>query len=407
MSELSCEIIEKCRLCDSRKLVQVLKLSDTPLANNFVRKPIDQSVYPLELMLCKSCGHLQLHHKVNRELFRTYLYASGTSSVFKRHFEGYAMEVVSRYDLHRKDFVIDIGSNDGVLLNCFQQLGMKILGVDPALDMGEAARNNYGVETLPEFWTKNTAFYVLLSDLYGRAKVITANNVFAHVDDLHEFVEAVKVALAPDGVFIFEVSYALSMMLGNLFDLIYHEHLDYHSINPLGRFFEKHGMLITHVQFVGTHGGSIRCHVQRNPDPEIGVWSSDEDEHLLHKPAKWNHLEARIKGHSRTLRFFLDDHKGSTIAIYGMPAKATTLLYAAGASQKDFDFAIDDSPWKQGLYSPGLHIPIFPPDVLETHQPEYVFIAAWNFADSIIANHPEVHEYGGKWVIPLPEWRIV
>ncbi len=398
-----------CRLCGSTALEQVVQLAPTPPANAFTARAEPQATFPLELMMCSNCEHLQLHHVVDPELlFRDYVYAAGTSPVFVAHFKRYAEEAISRFALGAGDLVVDVGSNDGTLLGFFQSSGLRVLGIDPAREIARRA-TEAGIPTLPEFLDIATARRIRAE--HGPARLVTANNVFAHVDDLAGFVAAVRELLAPDGVFIFEVSYALDVYEKTLFDTIYHEHLDYHSVKPLVGFFERAGLPLFAAERVPTHGGSLRgmAGAGRLVDDAVGKRLAEEGVAQIGGATSWRAWSARIDALRDQLVALLAGLKaeGRSIAGYGAPAKATTLLGNFGLGTETLDFIVDDSPLKQGLLTPGSHIPVVAASALSERRPDYLLVLAWNFADSIIARNAPFKEAGGRFIVPVPEVRVV
>ena len=256
-----------CRLCRSSKLSSILKLASTPPANAFVSKEnlhIRQRKYPLELFFCEDCYHVQLTEVVDPiELFENYVYVSGTSPVFVEHFSNYAKNIVKTYQPSLQNYVLDIGSNDGTLLKFFKDMGYQTIGVDPAINISKKAQQD-GINTLNEFFNYKTSEKI--KEQYSTASLITANNVFAHSDDLIGITKAVRNLLSPNGLFVFEVSYLLDVYQKTLFDTIYHEHLSYHSVIPLIKFFQSNEMELIDVSRINTHGGSIRCVVKNIED---------------------------------------------------------------------------------------------------------------------------------------------
>lgn len=404
-----------CRLCKSSDLRSVLKLKDTPPANAFVKevkRHIKQKEYPLELFFCMDCAHLQLTEIIEPgELFENYVYVSGTSSVFRNHFKKYAIDIVERYNPSKNQYILDIGSNDGTLLKFFKKMGYSVIGIDPAKEIAKKACEE-GITTINDFFNLQTANKI--KDKYSKASLITANNVFAHCDDLTGITEAVSNLLCPDGIFVFEVSYLVDVYQKTLFDTIYHEHLAYHSVTPLIKFFENKKMTLIDVFKVDTHGGSIRCVVKNCIDKKEINYSVKEFVEL-EKSLKFNKIDTfvdfskKIDARKNELYDLLLKIKArnKTIAGFGAPAKATTLMYEFGLNNDILDFIVDDSPLKQGLYSPGLHIPIFSSSYIETFKPDYLLILAWNFSDSIIKNNKKFHEAGGKFIIPLPNLEVI
>ena len=406
---------ESCRLCKGNNLTSVLTITPTPPANAFVAKEAlatNQSRYPLELWFCNDCAHLQLLDIVApEELFSDYVYVSGTSGVFIKHFGSYADSVSNYTKLGNEDLVVEIGSNDGTLLNFFREKGCRILGVDPARAIAEKA-SKAGIETVNAFFGLKLA--AQLRATHGEAAVVTANNVFAHIDDLDDVTSAVKLLMRDDGLFVFEVSYLLDMYENKYFDMIYHEHLDYHSIQPLNKFFGAHGMEMTRVERVPTHGGSVRCYVQKKGggrlvDQSVGDIMQLEKEYRIDRLDTFQSFSADIEILGSRLVEKIRELKssGKMIAGFGAPAKATTLMYHFGLDANDISFIVDDSPLKQGLYTPGLHIPVVEPTEIQRQQPDYLLVLAWNFADSIIEKNKEFSKSGGRFIVPLPELRIV
>jgi SAM-dependent methyltransferase len=393
----------------------VLSLARTPLANAFVTSEAlekEQSLYPLDLFFCAPCGHVQLLDVIDPVvLYEHYVYVSGTSPVFVRHFKDYAEYVTGNFQLPAKALVVDIGANDGTLLHFFQDSGMRVLGVDPAKEISGRTIAG-GIPIVNDFFTPALAEQIRAE--HGAANVITANNVIAHIDDLASVMEGVRRLLAPDGVFKFEVSYLVDMVEKTLFDMIYHEHLDYHSVRPLVSFFSQCGFEMIEATRVDTHGGSLRGILQHKGGPRrVGASVAELlalEEHLgLNKPETYKAFASHIESVKAELVGLLRGLKaeGKRIAGFGAPAKTTTLMYHFGFEPGMIDFIVDDSPLKQGHYTPGMHIPVLPATALHKRQPDYAVILAWNFAEPIMAKHAAFREAGGKFIIPLPTVRVV
>lgn len=402
-----------CRLCGSTDLVEVLSFGETPLANAYL-SPADldtaEICAPLVVNVCNSCKLVQLRDVVDPKiLFSNYLYVSGTSPVFVAHFASYAKTVVEKFFLKEDSLIVDVGSNDGVLLSHFKKMGMKILGIDPAQNIAIEATKE-GVQTIAKFFTPETARDIAAK--HGEASIITANNVFAHTDDVVGFVESVKELLSPDGVFIFENQYLKDLIEQNLFDMIYHEHLCYYHLTPLVPFFKRLGLRIFDVEHVPTHGGSIRVFVGWEDGPHktsARVGEMLEKEAGLNAVSTYRAFAKRIDTIGKELRELLGRFRreGKRIVGYGAPAKATTLCYALGIDGNMLEYIVDDSKMKQGLYMPGTHISIKAPDTLYTDKPDYCLILAWNFADSIVKNHQQFKKNGGVFILPVPAPRIL
>jgi len=395
-------------------LTLVLELTPTPPANAFVGEDQvddDQPVYPLDVFFCENCGHVQLLDVVDPEiLFSDYVYVSGTSPVFVDHFRTYADDIVSQFNVSKDGLAIDIGSNDGTLLGFFKKMGLSVLGIDPAKNIAEAATKQ-GIETWIGFFDQASSERILKER--GPASIITANNVFAHADNLAEITQGIRHLLTPDGIFVFEVSYLGDVVRKTLFDTIYHEHLSYHSVGPLVRFFEEQGLEMIHAEHVGSHGGSLRgvCQLAGGPktiDETVGKLLEQESVQGLDKAETFISFADDIQTKKHKLTEMLSEIKkaGHTIGAYGAPAKATTLMYHFGLGKEEIDFIVDDSPLKQNSYSPGLHVPVVGSDAIAERKPDYLVILAWNFADSIIEKGARFRASGGKYIIPLPEVKV-
>jgi SAM-dependent methyltransferase len=403
-------------LCRSKALQFLFALAPTPPANEFLKNvPADgkQDHFPLDVYQCTECGHVQLVHCVDPErLFRDYVYVSGTSPVFVKHFEEYAAELIRYVPLTAGDRVLDVGSNDGTLLSFYKKAGMQVLGIDPARKIAEEATAK-GIPTWPEFFDSTLAKRIRAE--FGTVKVVTANNMFAHADGLPDILDGMASLLDPKGVFVFEVSYLLDVIERNLFDTIYHEHLSYHSVKPLVSFMQRHGLELVRVQRVDSHGGSIRCYAapagSRAIDPSVGELIAQEEKAGLYKTATYTEYLDRINGLGADLRGLIARLRlgGAKVAGFGAPAKATTLMYQFGLTAKDLDYIIDDSPLKQGLHSPGVFVPVIDSSVLNdaARKPDYLVILAWNFAQPIIKKHEPYRQAGGKFIVPIPQVQMV
>lgn len=405
-----------CRLCGSTRLEQVLSLGCTPLANEFVpaeERGQPQDRFPLDVWLCRDCGHAQLRDVVDPErLFRNYVYVSSTSPVFVEHFRRYAQHMLELMRLSGGSTVVEIGSNDGVLLRFFREAGMRVLGIDPARAIAAEATRQ-GIQTIPEFF--DAALARRLRQEGWEADLIAANNVFAHADDLHGIADGVAQLLKPDGLFVFEVSYLLDVVEKTLFDTIYHEHLCYHAVKPLVGFFDRHGLELVDAIRVESHGGSVRGIVKRKGSRwprqhRVDELLALETARGLDRPEAYRRLAGTIQQRKEELVTLLGRLKsaGSRIVGFGAPAKATTLMFAFGIGPETLECIIDESPWKQGRCSPGHHLPVVPPTVLydEANRPDYALILAWNFAESIIAKHRAFRDAGGRFIIPLPRVEV-
>ena len=410
-----CSRRDTCRLCGGAALVNVFSLAPTPLANAFVTREAlgqEQRRYPLDVFFCESCGHLQLLDVIDPvALYEHYVYVSGTSPVFVKHFKEYADYVTDNFLPPTGGLVVDIGSNDGTLLRFFKESGRKVLGVDPAQEIAERTRAS-GIPTVVDFFTPTLADQI--RGEHGPASVITSNNLIAHIDDLAAVMEGIRRLLAPDGVFVFEVSYLVDVVEKTLFDMIYHEHLDYHSVMPLIGFFSRCGLELIDAVRVDTHGGSLRGVVQRKGGqrrvgPSVARAVAQEQAMGLNKAGTFRTFAAHIETLKTELIGLLRQLKadGKRIAGFGAPAKTTTLMYHFGFEPGMIDFIVDDSPLKQGHFTPGMHIPVLPAQQLYERRPDFAIILAWNFAGPIMAKHAAFREAGGRFIIPLPKVEVV
>lgn len=413
---------QTCRLCESASFTRVWSFGPTPLANNYLLPSAigqPELMAPLDVYYCNNCHLVQLRDVVHPDLlFKHYLYVSSTSTSFVRHFEEYADQLIQRFHLTSQSLVIDVGSNDGILLSPLQKAGLRILGIDPAENVAAQA-NAAGFPTIAKYFTPQVADSIQAS--HGSADIISANNVFAHTDDINNFIIATKRLLAKTGVFTFEVQYLKDLVEKNLFDIVYHEHVNYYHLTPLVSYFNQHGMEVFDVQRLPVHGGSIRVFVQHINGPHskterLSDLLQAEEAEGFNTPTPYQQLATRVAKNKETLRTLLTHLKqtGQHIAGYGAPAKATTLSYAFGLTKNDLDFIVDDAPLKQGRLMPGTHIPIVDPSALYGNnlpaeaekQPDYCLILAWNFAESIMQNHQAFTAHG-KFIVPVPNPRII
>ncbi len=403
-----------CRVCGSNQLSKVIDLGKTPASNAFL-KPTQLSApepsYPLRTYFCNRCNLLQLCDVVSPKiLFRNYVYVSSTSPVFITHFQEFADSLISRFNLSSSSLVIDVGSNDGILLKPFQNKSIRVLGIEPATNIAELARKQ-NVTTINQFFSIELA--KMIRNKYGPADLITATNVFAHINDIHEVAEGVKLMLSSSGVFVIEAPYLVNLLQQNLFDTIYHEHLSYFAVKPLQYFFQKHNMFIFDVELTSSHGGSLRVYISQNNaehkiEPSVKQFIQNEQNLGLDKKSSYTNFAKRVTKNKRDLVSLLTGIKkqGKTISAYGAPAKGNTLLNYFGINNKIIDYIVEDSKYKQGLFTPGTKIPIFAPYKIYKNKPDFLLILAWNFAESIMKNHKKYHKWG-KFIIPVPKPRII
>ena len=399
-----------CRLCRSTNLELVLPLAATPVGDAYVpaeHLDKEQQTYPLDLWLCRKCGLTQLIDVVNPAiLYVEYIYYTSISLGLVEHFQRYASDVTDRIAPPAGSLVLDIGSNDGTLLKAFAQKGLRVLGVDPARDVAKLA-NQQGVETL------NTFFCAELADeihrVRGPVAILTANNVFANLDNLEDICQGILTLLAPDGVFIMETSYLGPVVEHGLLETVFHEHLSYFSLKPLIPFFQDIGMEVIDAQRQSTKGGSLRVTVQRAGakrlvSSSIAEVLSYEETLGLHTPQIFAQLAQRLAKIKNDLLRELQAFKsqGKTIAGYGASVGVVTLLYEWNLEGL-ISFLVDDHVRKQDTFSPGQHIPVYAPEALYERKADVVLILAWNYAEPIMAKHPS---FRGNFLVPLPEVRL-
>ena len=407
---------ESCRMCGEESLTKVMSLTPTPPGNDFLTKEElgrDEPVYPLDLYFCETCHHVQLGHVVDPKILyqKNYSYVSATSAHFVNHLKRYAEDMVERFELQSGDLVADIGSNDGTCLSFFKEQGMSVVGVDPATDIAQRATAN-GVETVADFFGYDLA--VVLREKYGAAKYVTSHNACAHIDNLFDVVKGVEHWLDKDGIFVLEVGYFADVFSNTWFDTIYHEHVDYHTVAPFEKLFARVGMEVISVERITPQGGSIRVMAQKiggdiKRDGSVDSLIALEHKLGLDRAETLSQFNAQINTIRDSLQQLLHSLKkeGKTIAGFGAPTKATTLMAHFGLDEKMLDFIVDDNPLKQGLFTPTTHIPVLSAEQLYEQKPDYLLILAWNFAEPIMKAHERYGKEVGQFILPMPEPRIV
>ncbi len=403
-----------CLVCRSNRVELFLDLGSTTLANKFLARDElggKEPAYPLRVGFCQDCGHVQLLDAVPpTAMFDDYLYISSASDTLKGHLTGLADTVVERRKLPKGSFVVDIGSNDGTLLSGYKRHGMKMLGVDPAANLAERARA-IGVETLTAYFGPETARKV--RETHGVAAAITATNVFPHLPDLPGLVKGLDVLLAEDGLFVLEAHYLQDLLDAVAFDTVYHEHCSYWALGPMTRLFGDHGFEIVDVERLPIHHGQLRAWVGRRGrhkvNPRVEALLADERAKGIDKIETYRAFAQRALALKTELNRVVDKllAERKTIAAYGAPAKGNTLLTFLGLGPDRISYIADRSPLKQGRYTPGTHIPVVPPERLLADQPDYALLLAWNFADEIMAQQAEYRRRGGRFIVPVPEVRVL
>jgi SAM-dependent methyltransferase len=406
-----CKTINKCLLCNS-DTKEILHLGNSPLANEFVKEPVSQDMFPLNLIQCQACNHVQLDCIVDKErLYRNYFYVSGTSPVNVQHFKDYANKIIDMFDLSRFDLVYEVASNDGVFLKNFQEKDIRVIGIDPAKNIAEQANAN-GIFTIPEFFDKDLAKD--LCNKYGKASVVVANNVFAHNEDLSTIVSGVLELLKDDGIFIIENSYLLDVCEKGILDVIYHEHMHQLHLSPLVKFFGLFGLDIFYAERLPNHGGSFRAYMCRKGKRNIDRSVSELLELESGINDKLKQFSSNIQNLKKTLNDKLEQYylDGKSVVVYGLPAKSTTILHTFDIDTTMIAYGVDDAILKQNIYSPGKHVKIYSPDKIFETKPDVILILAWNFSQSIINNvKKEWYKRFGTvkypaFIVPLPKFTI-
>jgi len=404
-----------CIACEAPAVENFLDLGTTALANKFptaedLGEP--EARFGLRVGFCHECGHVQLtEHVPPGAMFSDYLYMSSASETLKAHFADLSSVLVARLALGASDLVIDIGCNDASLLQCFDRLGTRTLGVDPAENLAVLAAPA-GIERYVGFFGLETSRLIL--EQWGPASLVTATNTFPHIPALGDFLQGIANVLAPGGSFVVEAHYLLDMLDMAAFDTIYHEHVSYWALGPMVKLFERYGLTAVRAERLPLHHGQLRVTVQRaseagSPDPSIEATLANEAAAGLSSFSTYVAFSARAAKVRREVREMLAALKaaGHRVAAYGAPAKGSTLLEYCGLGPDALVWIADKSPLKQGRYTPGSHIPIVPAERLLEEQPDEVLLLAWNFVDEVLAQQAEYRARGGKFILPLPEVHVV
>lgn len=402
----------RCRICENELVEPFLSLGNSPLSNAYLSKDDlkrNELYHPLDLYVCDHCYLVQLEEfEAPENIFSAdYAYFSSYSESWLEHCRRYSESVTKRFALDHRSFVVEIGSNDGYLLQYFKRSEIPTLGIEPATGVAEEAIRR-GIPTDIAFFNTSYAKQMLQSG--KQADVLIGNNVLAHNPNLHDFVEGLQIALKPDGVITMEFPHLLRLIEGNQFDTIYHEHFSYFSFRTALALFAKYDLEIFDVDEIPTHGGSLRIYVKHKKDTSKP--KTQKVEKLLEKEKNaglfnldtYSKFSENVKLTKRLLLQCLISIKnsGKKIVGYGAPAKGNTLLNYSGIRTDFLDYTVDRNPSKQGKFLPGTHLPIVHPDVIKQSKPDYILILPWNIKDEIIEQLSYVRAWGGKFVVPIP-----
>lgn len=405
-----------CRLCRSSLKYTFVDLGSMPSANAFLTENLlaqPEAFYPLHAYVCHTCLLVQLEEfESPAALFSDYAYFSSYSDSWLKHTKNYVDEVVERFSLGPRSYVIEIASNDGYLLQFVKAKSISVLGIEPAENIAKEAEKK-GIPTHVKFFGADTAKEITAGG--KQADLLIGNNVLAHVPDLHDFVEGLRIALKPEGVLTMEFPHLLQMLTQNQFDTIYHEHFSYFSFFAIEKIFAQYDLTLFDVQELLTHGGSLRIYVRHKAyaslkiNPRIAALKNKEAQAGLDRLDTYLHFNLRIQAIKQVLRNTLIEIKsaGKSIAGYGAPAKGNTLLNYCKIGTDFIDYTVDRNPYKQGKYLPGSHIPIYDPSRIYETRPDYLLILPWNLEREITEQMSGIRAWGGQFVVPILKTRVL
>jgi 2-polyprenyl-3-methyl-5-hydroxy-6-metoxy-1,4-benzoquinol methylase len=408
----------KCRFCGASLGHVLCDLGMSPLANSYVKfedARRAETFYPLKVWVCQKCLLAQLEEFESPDaIFSDYLYFSSFSTSWVEHARRYCEMMIGRFRFDASSQIIEIASNDGYLLQHFKARGIPVLGIEPAGNVAKVAVEEKKIPTIVEFFGVETARQLQAG--HKSADLLLGNNVLAHVPDLNDFVAGLKIALKPTGIITFEFPHLLRLIEQNQFDTIYHEHFSYLSFLTVEKIFAHHGLTLFDVEELPTHGGSLRIFARHSENASAVAGLTDrvpkmkekEERFGLRRMETYTAFAEKVKTTRRNLLKFLIEAKeaGKTVVAYGAAAKGVTLLNYCGVREDLVDYVVDKSPYKQNRYMPGVRIPIHgPPRIFET-KPDYVLILPWNLRKEIRAEMAGIREWGGRFVVPIPQVEI-
>lgn len=390
-----------------------LQLGMHPPANQFLTAAelsTPEPSFPLDCYVCLDCGLIQVPNYITADFFREYLYVPSGAAMMRDHFDRLAENLASRYMLSPSHLIVDVGSNEGLLLLSCRARGIRSVGVEPAENLAKIAHDRK-LDVVNDYFTPEIAR--ALRQRHGCAHVIVTTNTFNHIDDLDRFMEGINTLLADDGIFVIEVPHSLTLIKKNEFDTIYHEHVSEFSAKSLVALLRAFDMRVCDIELLDIHGGSMRVHGRKaavsNVSPTVDEWLVREYEANLFSKETYDEFRQRVEHNREKLMTLLSSlkAKGKRLAGYGAPAKGNTLLNYCGIGTYFLDFLADRNPLKHGRYSPGMHIPITSPEAILREQPDYLLVLAWNFFQEIVEQQREYQLRGGKFILPIPEPMIV
>lgn len=408
--------VTRCRICNSKNLVDVINLTDQPIPNGFLTKEelkAKEEKYPLAVCFCTDCSLMQLRFLVKANvMFDNYLYIPSASKTRIENFKNLAEEVKKLTKFSEKSLIIDVGSNDGSMLIQFKNLGAKTLGIDPAENLVKVASLS-GIETVNDYFDSKVALKVRKK--YGKAKAMLATNVIAHIHNLHEVIKGGEILLEDDGIFLMQFPYSLDLIRDNLFDTIYHEHLSYFSVKSLLSLAKDSNLEIFDIEKSTLDGGSLKVYWKKKLDKKrkinleaINKILKEEEKFGLYDVKTYLDFKDRVEKLKKEAVNKLKalKKKNKTIVGYGAAAKANVLLNYFGIDKKTIDYLVDSTPYKQGRFTPGSHIPIYSEDRIYKTNPDYIIIFAWNFAKEIMDKNKKFRAQGGKYILLEPNYKV-
>ncbi len=407
----------KCRFCNHDLKIEFIDLINSPLSNSYLseeqlREP--ETFFPLKLFICQNCFLVQIDEmKKASEIFnQDYAYFSSFSSSWLNHARLYVDMITNRFQYDGDTQVIEIASNDGYLLQYFKKKNIPVIGIEPSNSVADAAKAK-GIETIIDFFTSKLATYLVSKEI--KADLLIGNNVFAHVPDINDFVQGLKIILKEDGVFTLEFPHLMELIQKNQFDTIYHEHFSYFSLNTVNLIFEKYHLQIFDVEQINTHGGSLRIYGKHRDDnskkisKNVDALIRKEEIEGMKNLDYYKDFEQKVIVEKNNLMSFLieKNNKNKKVIAYGAAAKGNTLLNYCGIKNNLIDFVVDASPFKQGKYLPGSHIPIVKEKWIKDYKPDYILVLPWNLKSEIVPQLEYVRAWGCKFVIPIPTLEII